>query len=70
VGAGQARIINRIGEPLQTDETLLAALDGAGVRPGVTVMVERTDDGVTVSAGDRPVNLSDQDASHVFVSAA
>jgi DtxR family Mn-dependent transcriptional regulator len=70
VGAGQARIINRIGEPLQTDETLLAALDGAGVRPGVTVLVERTDDGVTVSAGDRPVNLSDQDASHVFVSAA
>jgi DtxR family Mn-dependent transcriptional regulator len=69
-GAGTTRIINRIGEPLQTDETLLAALDGAGVRPGVTVTVERTDDGVTVSAGDRPVTLSDQDASHVFASAA
>lgn len=69
-GAGETRIINRIGEPLQTDETLLAALDGAGVRPGVTVVVERTDDGVTVSAGDRPVILTDQDASHVFVSAA
>lgn len=70
VDAGAARIINRIGEPLQTDETLLAALDEAGVRPGVTIMVERADDGVTVSTGDQPVILSDQDASHVFVSAA
>lgn len=70
VDAGSTRIVNRIGEPLQTDEKLLAALEEAGVRPGVSVLVERTDDGVTVSAGDQPVVLSDQDANHLFVSAA
>ncbi len=70
VDAGAQRVVNRIGEPLQTDEKLLAALDEAGIRPGVTVAVEPTDDGVTVSASDEPVSLSDQDASHVFVSAA
>lgn len=69
-GVGATRIINRIGEPLQTDEKVLAALDQAGVRPGVTITVARTDEGVTVSAGSEPVSLSDQDASHVFVSAA
>jgi DtxR family Mn-dependent transcriptional regulator len=69
-GVGDARVINRIGEPLQTDERLLAALDKAGIRPGVAVTVQRTDDGVTISAGREPVHLSDQDASHVFVSAA
>lgn len=69
VDAGSTRIVNRIGEPLQTDESLLAALDEAGVRPGVSVVVERTDEGVTVAA-DQPVVLSDQAASHLFVSAA
>ena len=70
VDAGLMRVVNRIGEPLQTDEKLLGALNQAGVRPGVSVAVERTDDGVTVSAGNYPVSLRDQDASHVFVSAA
>jgi DtxR family Mn-dependent transcriptional regulator len=67
--AAATRVVNRIGEPLQTDEKVLAALDQAGVRPGVTVSVERTDDGVTVTADSgEPISLSDQDASHVFVS--
>ncbi len=71
VDGGATRVVNRIGEPLQTDEKLLAALDQAGIRPGVTVQVERTDDGVMVSAaGYEPVSLRDQEASHVFVSAA
>ncbi|HEX6235319.1 MAG TPA: metal-dependent transcriptional regulator [Jiangellaceae bacterium] len=69
-GVGDTRVISRIGEPLQTDEKLLAALDQAGIRPGVTVTAQRTDDGVTITAGRKPVNLSDQDASHIFVSAA
>ena len=69
-GVGDTRVISRIGEPLQTDEKLLAALDQAGIRPGVTVTAQRTDDGVTITAEREPVNLSDQDASHIFVSAA
>lgn len=68
-GAG-AVVVNRIGEPLQTDEKLLAELDRAGVRPGATVTTDRTDDGYTIATGDEPVMLSDQDASHLFVSAA
>ncbi|HSI94014.1 MAG TPA: metal-dependent transcriptional regulator [Jiangellaceae bacterium] len=64
-------VVNRIGEPLQTDEKLLAELDRAGVRPGATVTAGRTDDGYLIgTAGDEPIVLSDQDAGHLFVSAA
>jgi DtxR family transcriptional regulator, Mn-dependent transcriptional regulator len=64
-------VVSRIGEPLQTDEKLLAAFDRGGVRPGATVTAEHSDDGYTVAAaGSDPVALSVQDASHFFVSAA
>ena len=62
-------VVNRIGEPLQTDEKLLAELDRAGVRPGATVSADRTDDGYTMMAVRDQVMLSQQDAGHVFVSA-
>jgi DtxR family transcriptional regulator, Mn-dependent transcriptional regulator len=61
-------VVNRIGEPLQTDEKLLAELHRAGVRPGATVTADRTDDGYAMVAGREQVVLSQQDAGHVFVS--
>ncbi len=61
-------VVNRLGEPLQTDEKLLAQLDRAGVRPGAVVTADRIDGAYTVTAGTEQVELSQQYAGHVFVS--
>jgi DtxR family Mn-dependent transcriptional regulator len=45
-------VLARIGESLQTDLSLLAALDRAGVRPGATVGVRWAGDRVSVGSVD------------------
>jgi DtxR family transcriptional regulator, Mn-dependent transcriptional regulator len=60
--------IQHIGEPLQVDEKLLATLRRAEVVPGRTVHATTTDAGVEV-LGSEAVELTQSDASHVFVSA-
>jgi DtxR family Mn-dependent transcriptional regulator len=50
VRAAGTVVIHRIGEPLQTDEKLLARLSSAGIRPGVTTSVSRADGVVTLQA--------------------
>ena len=67
VGAQARLVVRRIGEPLQTDEKLLAELDGAGIRPGVTVTVSATEHGYALEAAER-VHLRSDDAAHIFVS--
>ena len=69
VGKQAELVVRRIGEPLQTDEKLLAELRGAGVRPGGTVTVSAVDDGYTVE-GVESVHLRPDDAAHIFVSAS
>jgi DtxR family Mn-dependent transcriptional regulator len=69
VGKQAELVVRRIGEPLQTDEKLLAELYGAGVRPGATVTVSAIDDGYAVEGADR-VHLRSDDAAHIFVSAS
>lgn len=64
VSAESSVVINRIGEPLQTDEKLLAAFSTAGVLPGANVAVVPTDRGFALGT----VALTDDDAVHVFVS--
>lgn len=67
--AGEATVtVRRIGEPLQTDEKLLARLHSAGIRPGAGVKVSRTDTAVRVAGSDDHVDLSAEDAVHIFVS--
>jgi DtxR family transcriptional regulator, Mn-dependent transcriptional regulator len=68
VGQQAQLVVRRIGEPLQTDEKLLAELHGAGIRPGATVMVSATDNGYALRAVDS-VQLRPDDAAHIFVSA-
>ena len=62
--------IRRIGEPLQTDEKLLARFHRAGLRPGAAVEAVATDDGFVLTAGSERVLLAEDDAVHVFVSPA
>ena len=66
-----AAVVQRLGEPLQTDVELLARLGEAGVRPGLTITVERGAGLLTVSAPGAEVvlDLPDEVARHIFVAA-
>jgi DtxR family transcriptional regulator, Mn-dependent transcriptional regulator len=62
-------IVRRIAEPVQTDVKLMADMHRAGIRPGAVVTVWAAPGGVLVGSGHETVELSAQDASHVFVAA-
>jgi DtxR family Mn-dependent transcriptional regulator len=64
-------VVERLGEPLQTDTELLARLGGAGVRPGLAITVERGDGVLTVGApgAEMVLDLPDEVARHIFVAA-
>ncbi|PSK98239.1 DtxR family iron (metal) dependent repressor [Haloactinopolyspora alba] len=59
--------LRHIGEPLQVDEKLLAALRQAEITPGRTVRAVVTDAGVQLRSSE-VVELSEADAAHIFVS--
>jgi DtxR family Mn-dependent transcriptional regulator len=64
-------VVERLGEPLQTDIELLARLAEAGVRPGLTITVERGAGVLTVGApgAETVLDLPDEVARHIFVAA-
>jgi DtxR family transcriptional regulator, Mn-dependent transcriptional regulator len=62
-------VVRRIGEPLQTATELMARLHRAGVRPGESVTVSASADGVLVGSGGEYVELRRPLAAHVFVTA-
>jgi DtxR family Mn-dependent transcriptional regulator len=68
---GVTAVVERLGEPLQTDIELLARLAGAGVRPGQTITVERGPGVLTVGTpgADVVLDLPDEVARHIFVAA-
>jgi DtxR family Mn-dependent transcriptional regulator len=59
--------IVRIGEPIQTDGTLMAALRRAGALPGATVKVVTSPGGLLVGSAGEYAELDTVTASHVFV---
>jgi DtxR family Mn-dependent transcriptional regulator len=63
-------VIRRIGEPVQTDAILMAALRRAGVRPGEVVKVSTSAGGVLVGSGMEYAELDQAAATHVFVAGA
>ena len=68
-GAGPVEVtVRRIGEPIQTDIELLARLSRAGVIPEARVAVRR-DGGLTIAVpgSSEVVDLTDDDARHIFV---
>jgi DtxR family transcriptional regulator, Mn-dependent transcriptional regulator len=66
--ATASTIVRRIGESLQTDLDLLAALERAGVKPGATVGVSWAGDRVSIGTGDETAELDRDGAAHLFVS--
>ena len=62
-------IVQRLAEPLQTDTGLMSRLRRAGVRPGASVTVSRSPAGLLVGSGGEATEITDEVASHVFVSA-
>lgn len=60
-------IVRRIAEPVQADVKLMADMHRAGIQPGAVVTVHSSPAGVMVGSGHETVELSIEDASHVFV---
>jgi DtxR family Mn-dependent transcriptional regulator len=58
----------RIGEPIQTDASLMASMRRAGAMPGATVKVVSSPGGVLVGSAGEYAELDAATASHVFVS--
>ncbi len=63
-------VVRRIGEPIQSDTTLLSRLRLAGLRPNAAVPISRVDGRVRIGAGGQGVELDETTAAHVFVTTA
>ena len=59
--------VQRIGEPIQTDEHLMAALRRVGAQPDKAVKVARGAVGVLIGSGGEMAEIDLESASHVFV---
>jgi DtxR family Mn-dependent transcriptional regulator len=64
-------VVERLGEPLQTDIELLARLAEAGVQPGQTITVERGAAVLTVGTpgAETVLDLPEEVSRHIFVAA-
>ena len=62
--------VHRIGEPVQINQDLMAALRRSGALPGETVKVVRSPGGVLIGSAGEYVELDEAMASHVFVKRA
>lgn len=60
----------RLSEHLQSDLDLLAALDEAGVRPGIAVTARRGGLGVILESDEGACEIDDETAAHMFVARA
>ncbi len=68
-GSGSPVVVRRLAEPLQGDTALMSRLRRAGVRPGASITVGPSADGVLVGSGGESTELSAAVAAHVFVTA-
>ena len=60
-------LVRRISEPIQTDESLMAALRRVGAMPDKVVTVAAGAEGVLIGSGGESAEIDYDDASHVFV---
>jgi DtxR family Mn-dependent transcriptional regulator len=63
-------VVRRIGEPIQSDTTLLTRLRLAGFRPNSSVEIGHQNGRVLIGTGARAVELDNAIAAHVFVTAS
>ncbi len=65
---GEIRVmVRRISEPIQTDETLMAALRRVGALPDRVVTVAAGAEGVLLGSGGETAEIDADAASHMFV---
>jgi len=71
---GQAVVVRRISEQIQSDAALMLRLKNIGIQPGREVTLAVSDEGIRVTSGDRVgsdgalgAEISHQVAAHVFV---
>lgn len=62
--------VRRIAESAQSDEALMAELERAGIRPGVSTRVLDGPDGVTLVVGNKRVRLTHDASRHIYVQPA
>lgn len=67
---GNQVVIERLSEQLQADTDLIHDLHSAGVEPGVSVTVDRSDREVTLTHGDSTVRIPRSLANLVFVTSS
>ncbi len=60
-------LVRRISEPIQTDESLMAALRRVGALPDKVVTVAPGAEGVLLGSGGETAEIDHEAASHVFV---
>jgi DtxR family Mn-dependent transcriptional regulator len=67
-GSEQVRVlVRRISEPIQTDESLMAALRRVGALPDKVVSVAAGAEGVLIGSGGETAEIDVEAASHMFV---
>jgi DtxR family transcriptional regulator, Mn-dependent transcriptional regulator len=62
--------LHRIGESLQSKETLLMSLMDAEVRPDATFTAARSGSGISITHSSGRIHLTHDEASHLFVTQA
>jgi len=60
-------LVRRISEPIQTDESLMAALRRVGALPGKVVTVVASAGGVLLGSGGETAEIDAEAATHMFV---
>jgi DtxR family Mn-dependent transcriptional regulator len=60
-------LVRRIGEEMQKDETVMAALRRVGALPDTVVTVARAPEGVLVGSGGETAEIDDDVAAHLYV---
>jgi DtxR family transcriptional regulator, Mn-dependent transcriptional regulator len=63
-------VMYRLGEPVQSDTGLLARLQQAGIRPGTSLTVTRTDSIIRIGTTGPGIEIDDTAAAHIFVTAS
>ncbi|MGH3467409.1 MAG: hypothetical protein ACRDQF_06730, partial [Thermocrispum sp.] len=66
-GSQLAVTVQRIGEPIQTDEELMAALRRVGAQPDKVVKIARGAVGVLIGSSGEMAEIEHEAATHVFV---
>jgi DtxR family Mn-dependent transcriptional regulator len=67
-GPDEVRVlVRRISEPIQTDESLMAALRRVGALPDKVVTVAAGVEGVMIGSGGETAEIDAEAAGHVFV---